>query len=103
MKVITRSVVIEEQEFVLIENEQDGKKYWGTIPYTEIDENGRMKRTMNGLEMMISFRNAQDAFIRRRNDVILNRLIKKYETEGKTEDDAIIAATKDPEYKALFA
>ena len=103
MKVITKCVVIENKEYVLIENEQDGKKYWGTIPYTEIDEKGRMKRTMNGLEMKVSFKSAQDAYKQRRDEIVFKRLFKKYKAEGKTEDDAIIAAIKDPEYKAIFA
>ncbi len=102
MRIITKYVVIEKQEYVLIENEKDGKKYWGTIPYTEIDEKGRMKRTMNGLEMKVSFKSAQDAYKKRRDEIVFKRLVKKYKEEGKTEDDAIIAAMKDPEYKAML-
>ena len=102
MKVITRCVVIEGQEFVLIKDEQNGRKYWGTIPYSVLDENGRMTRAMNGLEMKVSFLSAQDAYNQRRDDIILSRLIAKYEADGTTKEDAILAAISDPEYKALF-
>ena len=101
MKVIKSQMVIENQEFVLIKDEQNGQKYWGTISYSEIDENGRMKRALNGLEMKVSFVNAQDAVNRRRDDMILSRFIEKYEKEGTTKMDAVLAALADPEYQAL--
>ena len=53
MKVITNKAVIENKEFVLIEDTQNGKHFFGTIPYEEIDEHGSMKRTLNGFQMCI--------------------------------------------------
>lgn len=59
MKVITENLVIMGKSFVLIEDEQDvsihgltvSKHFFGTIPHSALDSNGRMKRAMNGAEM----------------------------------------------------
>lgn len=62
MKVLTKCVEIQNQRFVLIEDENeqyknsiDGShKFYGTIPYTELDGNGRMKRALNGFEICMT-------------------------------------------------
>lgn len=54
MKVITKYVNIENEEFALIYDEQQGRKFYGTIPYTELDERGCMKRALNGFQMCIA-------------------------------------------------
>lgn len=92
MKVITRCVNIENEEFVLISDVHNGQKYYGTIPYTELTEDGRMKRTMNGAEMAISFENASKALENRKRRVIQDRLIDKYIAEGMSKNDAIVKA-----------
>ena len=51
MKVITRLVNIENEAFVLVYLE-NYKKY-GTIPYSELNEKGCLKRQLNGLEMNV--------------------------------------------------
>jgi len=53
MRVRTQKVNIESQNFVLIEDTQNGKHFFGTIPYTELDENGCMKRALNGFQMCV--------------------------------------------------
>lgn len=69
MKVITKSVVIRNREFVLIEDTQNGHHFFGTIPYEELDENGRMKRALNGFQMCIGYNNIAEA-LKRREDAI---------------------------------
>lgn len=55
-KVLTKCVDIRGEKFVLIELTRidNGKKYFGTVPYTELDEKGCMKREMNGLELCMN-------------------------------------------------
>ncbi len=53
MTVITKKVVIENEEFVLIKDNSANGVYYGTIPYSELDENGKLKRQLNGYDMAI--------------------------------------------------
>lgn len=53
MKVVIKKVVIENEEFVLIKDNFASGVYYGTIPYNELDENGKLKRTLNGYDMAI--------------------------------------------------
>ena len=92
MKVITRCVNIENKEFVLILDEHDGRKYFGTIPYTELDEKGKMKRTLNGFEMAISFNSIADAIERRTRSIKIEKLINQYMQDGLTREQAAIKA-----------
>ena len=79
MKVLTRCVNIENEEFVLISNKrEDGVEYFGTIPYTEINEKGCMKRELNGFEMCISFESIGQA-LERRYDEIKTRGMDMYQ------------------------
>ena len=56
LKVLTRLVNIHDEKFVLVQLTRidNGMKFIGTIPYTEIDEHGRMKRELNGFEMQLA-------------------------------------------------
>lgn len=56
LKVLTRLVNIHEERFVLVEitRKDNGMKFIGTIPYTELDEHGCMKRELNGFEMQLA-------------------------------------------------
>ena len=56
LKVLTKCVDIENERFVLVEitRNDDGHKFIGTIPYSELDEKGCMKRQLNGFEMRLS-------------------------------------------------
>ena len=70
MEVLTKYVNIENEEFVLISDKrEDGVEYYGTIPYSELDEKGRMKRTLNGFEMCISFKSIAEALDRRYDEI----------------------------------
>lgn len=60
MEVITKCVVIENEKFVLIRDKKEGLpecykngEYYGTIPYAELDEHGKLKRQLNGFEIGI--------------------------------------------------
>lgn len=92
MKVITKCVNIENEEFVLILDEHEGRKYFGTIPYTELDENGKMKRALNGFEIAISFKSIADAIERRKENIKIERLVNAYMKEGLTREQAAIKA-----------
>lgn len=62
MKVLTKKVTIDDKDFVLIQSSDPKYKnftennniFYGLIPYTEIDEQGKMKRALNGFEMGIA-------------------------------------------------
>lgn len=99
MKVITQCYITEGQKFVLISDVQNGRRFYGTIPYTNLDNEGRMIRPMNGLEMKISFESAADAMQNRTQDIILDRIIKQYQAAGMSFDDALFAALKDETYR----
>lgn len=55
LKVMTKLVSIKDESFVLVQikRNDDGHIFYGTIPYTELDERGCMKRELNGLEMCL--------------------------------------------------
>lgn len=60
MEVITKCVVIENEKFVLIRDKKEdlpecykNGEYYGTIPYAELDEHGKLKRQLNGFEIGI--------------------------------------------------
>jgi len=81
MKVITKCVNIENQEFVLVKFKSniDGTEWYGTIPYTELDEKGCMKRELNGFEMCIAENPAK----------ALDRRIDMIKTHGMTIEQMI--------------
>lgn len=84
MKVLTKNVLIEGEEFFLISDIHEGKKFYGTIPYKEV-ENGRMKRQLNGFEMCISFEGIPQAIERREKHI----LIERFKKEGHTEEELL--------------
>lgn len=54
-KVKTKYVSIEDRAFVLVEYTlDDDSVMYGTIPYTNIDDKGRMIKRMNGLEVCLA-------------------------------------------------
>jgi hypothetical protein len=92
MKVVTKSVMIENEEFVLIKDtDANYGEYYGTIPYTELDEEGKMKRELNGFEICIEHTIGK-ALERRKMDIIRNRKIKEYLSMGFDKMTAILKA-----------
>ena len=100
MTVLTKCVILENEKFVLIKDtskelakasEYKNCEYFGTIPYTELDEQGRMKRTLNGLQICMQ-PTASEA-IRQR---LLNIKLKKFKEENPnaTDKEIILKATE---------
>lgn len=102
MKVLTKCVIFENQNFVLVQNQHENRTYWGTIPYCELDENGRMKRELNGIQMRISFESAADALNNRRIDVAMSRIIDGFKAQGMDIYQAMEAMLQTEEYKKLY-
>lgn len=87
MAIITRCLKIEKEDFVLISLDTKNEKLgimFGTIPYTEIGENGHMKRALNGLEMCLAD-SIERAIEMRRDDIL---------TRDMSEEEAIAYFTK---------
>ncbi len=57
MKVVVKRVLIENEEFVLVKDDSSNGVYYGTISYGELDDNGKLKRQLNGYDMAIVFLN----------------------------------------------
>ena len=96
LKVINRCVNILDEEFVLISDvTKDGKQFFGTIPYTELDNEGKMKRGLNGFEMSIDFDSIGKAIERREHDIKRDKLIQKYMSEGLNREDACTKTIKE--------
>ena len=84
MEVVTKCVVIENEKFVLIRDKKEGLpecykngEYYGTIPYAELDEHGKLKRQLNGFEIGIEA-SAGEALRYR----ILRIRLKKFDEEN---------------------
>ena len=103
MKVLTKCVIFEGQEFVLIQNSHEGRTYYGTIPYTELDESGRMKRELNGVQIQISWESPADAMNNRRRDVAMSRILEGYKAQGMDIYQAMAAMVQTEEYARLYA
>lgn len=86
MKVITKLVELENEKFVLIKDEQNGRKFYGTIPYSELDERGCLKRPLNGFEMCVSFLNIADAIEQRNKQILVDR----YKAKGHTKAEVMM-------------
>lgn len=91
VRVITKRVVIEDEEFVLIQDDSaDGKKYFGTISYKELDHGGKVKRALNGFDMCISFESIGAAIDRRLRTIKLERYVEQRVKDGISLQDAIV-------------
>jgi hypothetical protein len=71
MKTVVKKVVIEGMDFALVREPEWGTDHqYGTVPYSEVDENGRLKRALlNGFEMCVAA--TPEEAIERREDVLL--------------------------------
>ena len=103
MKVLTKSVVFEGQEFVLIKSEHEGRTYYGTIPCTELDDHGCLKRVLTGVDMRISWENPAEALENRRRDVVMGRLLDGFKKQGMDTMEAFEAMAQCEEYRQLYA
>lgn len=104
MKVITKRITIEDQDFVLIkDHDKNYGEFYGTIPYTELNEVGGMKRPLNGFEMCVSNNDVNDAIIRRTESLVSKRLMKLYKENGYDEMTALMMVFDSDEYKNIRA
>lgn len=72
METITKKVTIEGMNFALVKEPEWGADHqYGTVPYSEVDEDGRLKRVLNGFEMCVAA--TPEEAIERREDVLLAR------------------------------
>lgn len=72
METITKKVTIEGMNFALVKEPAWGADHqYGTVPYSEVDEDGRLKRVLNGFEMCVAA--TPEEAIERREDVLLAR------------------------------
>lgn len=103
MKVLTKCVSFENQEFVLIKDiSPKGEVYYGTIPFTEIDERGHLKRVLNGFDMEISFNSISEALDNRRRSVVIKRLMEPFLSKGMDITEVFEELQKIDEYNALY-
>ena len=90
MEVLTKCVDFENEKFVLFKDKKAGLpeyykdgEYYGTIPYTELDENGKLKRQLNGFE--IGIENSAEAALRYRWKQIQLKKFEKAHPEASEE------------------
>ena len=78
LKVMTKLVSIRNENFVLVQikRNDDGHIFYGTIPYTELDERGCMKRELNGLEMCLCD-DIPHALIQREDEIAIRGMSEK--------------------------
>lgn len=83
MKTVVKKVTIEGMDFALVREPEWGADHqYGTVPYSEVDEDGRLKRVLNGFEMCCAA--TVEKAIESREDVLLARKWKA-EHPGATE------------------
>lgn len=72
METINKKVTIEGMDFAIVKEPAWGETHqYGTIPYSEVDENGRIKRALNGFEMCCAA--SPEKAIEQHEDVLLAR------------------------------
>lgn len=104
MKVLVKRVVIEGQDFVLIEDTDNNYgRFYGTIPYSELDEEGKMKRALNGFEMCVSKKSRGDCVCRRAESIVSKRLLNQFKEQGYDELTAVKMVWESEEYKKIRA
>lgn len=83
MKTIIKKLTLMGESFALVQEPAWGEDYqYGTIPYSEVDENGRIKRVLSGFVMCCAA--SPEEAIEQREDVLLARKWKA-EHPGATE------------------
>lgn len=94
MEVVVRSLVLEGEEFVVIKDKNEklvgtvgsqNGEYYATIPYSELDEQGRMKRVLNGFQICLA--DSFDSAIKRR---LVNLKLVRYMDENPNATDEMI-------------
>lgn len=72
MKTVIKKVTIMDMDFALVQDPEWGESnQYGTVPYSEVDSAGRLKRILNGFEMCCAA--TPEKAIESREDVLLAR------------------------------
>lgn len=72
MKTVVKKVTIEDMDFALIQEPEWGADHqYGTVPYSEVGTDGRLKRVLNGFEMCCAA--TIEKAIEHREDILLAR------------------------------
>lgn len=91
MKVITKLVNIMDEEFALITDKHNDTKYYGTIPYSELDDNMCLVRQLNGHDMAISLESVEQAIYNRECQIKIDR----YKAEGHSKVEVMMFIIHD--------
>ena len=92
MKTIIKKLTLMGECFALVQDSKWGKDHqYGTIPYSEIDENGNLKRELNGFEMCVAA-TSQKAIESRRDSLIVRKWCDEH--PDATEEEKTAAALK---------
>ena len=92
MKTIIKKLTLVGERFALVQETKWGKDHqYGTIPYSEIDERGNLRRELNGFEMGVAA-TSQKAIASRRD----SRIVRTWcdEHPDATEEEKTAAALK---------
>lgn len=102
MKVLVKRVTIQNEDFVLIEDtDKKYGRFFGTIPYSELDSEGRMKRPLNGFEMCVSGKSRGDCIRRRAEKIVSKRLMNFYKEQGFNEIECLKKTIENEEYRKI--
>lgn len=92
MKTIIKKLTLVGERFALVQNPGWGKGHqYGTIPYSEIDENGNLKRELNGFEMCVAA-TSKEAIESRRDSLLVRKWCEEH--PDATEEEKMTAAMK---------
>lgn len=73
MKVVTNEIILYGERFILVREPKWGaNNQYGTIPYSEIGENGKLKRELNGIQMCVA-NSVYNAVECRKDQILANR------------------------------
>ena len=92
MKTIIKKLILVGECFALVQNSAWGKGLqYGTIPYSEIDEHGNLRRELNGFEMCVAA-TSKEAVESRRDSLLVRKWCDEH--PDATEDEKTAAALK---------
>lgn len=92
MKTIIKKLTLVGERFALVQETKWGKDHqYGTIPYSEIDENGNLRRELNGFEMCVAA-TSQKAIESRRDSLLVRKWCDEH--PDATEEEKTAAALK---------
>nr|DAU98663.1 MAG TPA: hypothetical protein [Caudoviricetes sp.] len=92
MKTIIKKLTLVGERFALVQETKWGKDHqYGTIPYSEIDERGNLRRELNGFEMCVAA-TSQKAIESRRDSLIVRKWCDEH--PDATEEEKTAAALK---------